>query len=77
MPKLRLNVQLDESLKQYCLEQSEMLGISMSGFISVVLSQYRQSQEAIKTMSDIGQVSTLINEKFEEVKKMIPVDSQK
>ncbi len=77
MSKLRLNVQLDESFKQYCAEQAELLGISMSGFISVALAQYRQQQEAMKAMSDMTNYTKLVEEKFDEIKKMIPIDSQK
>lgn len=59
MSKLRLNIQLEEDLKKYCQEKAQELGISMNGFINVVLVQYRQQQDSIKSM---GNIQELVNQ---------------
>lgn len=71
MAKLRLNIQLEEGMKQYCQEKSEEFGISMSGFISVVLAQYRQQQDGIKAMSDIQKLVEIVGnvDKLKEIEK--------
>jgi len=59
MAKLRLNIQMEENMKNWCQLKSEEFGISMSGFINVVLAQYKQQQEslvAIGKMEDLVKV---------------------
>lgn len=65
MAKVRFGIQLEEEMKVYCLEKSEELGISMSGFLNVVLAQYKQAQESIKAMGNMK----LVMEKLEEISK--------
>lgn len=66
MVKLRVNLQLEESLKQYCVEQAELYGISMGGFISMVVAQHRQQQESVKAMGNMGTLAKM----FEELKQL-------
>lgn len=49
--KLRVNVYVTEEMKSYLQEQSEALGVSISGFINVCVNNYRQQSEAVLTMS--------------------------
>lgn len=43
--KKRVVVQMEEETERYCQEESEKLGISKSGFINVVVAQYRQQND--------------------------------
>lgn len=67
MSKLRFNVQLDESTKEYLQEQADRLGVSMSGFINVIIAQYRQQQESVKILGNVD----LFTKMAEELKALV------
>lgn len=69
MAKSRMNIQLEDSTKKYCVEQSEVLGISINGFINVCIAQYRQQQEALKMASDFKPLIDQIEQLQIEIKK--------
>lgn len=48
--KKRVVVQIEEETDKYCQQQAEMLGISRSGFINVVIAQYRQQSEMMNQL---------------------------
>lgn len=73
MPKVKLVIQVDEALKQYCQSQADAFGISLSGFVNLALAQYKNQQESLKAFEN---VQGLIG-KLDELKKLIPGDSQK
>jgi len=59
--KKRLIIQVELDVDAYCQEQAELLGISKSGFINVVISQYRQQNDImgqlpmmLKAMQETG-----------------------
>lgn len=54
--KIRVNVYVTEETKKYLQEQSEMLGVSVSGLINVCINNYKQQAEAIVSMNAIQQV---------------------
>lgn len=73
MAKLRVNIQLDESTKKYCQEQSDRLGgIGVSGFVNVAIAQYRQQQESMVAMSNMGNIIAQLKEVGQ-----LSIDSQK
>ena len=51
MAKIRLNIQMEETMKEYCKAKSEELGISISGFINVAVAQYKQQEESLKSIN--------------------------
>lgn len=65
MAKVRFGIQLEEEMKIYCMEKSQELGISMSGFLNVVLAQYKQGQESIQAMVNMK----LVMKKLDEISK--------
>jgi hypothetical protein len=62
MAKLKTNIQFEENLKAWIIEQSELMGVSMSGFVNMAVSQYKQQQEALTTMQDMGAVIQKLTE---------------
>ena len=56
MAKMRLNIAIEENLKNYIQEKSEELGISMNGFISIAIAQHKQQEDALKSMNDINKI---------------------
>jgi hypothetical protein len=62
MAKQRLNIQLEEAMKDYCMQKADELGISMNGFINVALAQYKQQDEGMKAMTGIDQLVKKIDE---------------
>ena len=43
--KKRLNLQMNEELKEWCEDKAEELGLSMNGFINMVLSNLKKTDE--------------------------------
>jgi penicillin V acylase-like amidase (Ntn superfamily) len=56
MAKVRLNIQIDETMKDYIEEQSDRLGVSQNGFINLCLAQYKEQKEVVQSMSNINEV---------------------
>lgn len=65
--KKRVIVQMEEETDKYCQEQAEMLGISKSGFINVVVAQYRQQSDIM------NQFPFMVKQmqQLQEMKKML------
>ena len=53
MDKVRLNAYVTKDIKEYIDEQCDYYGISQGAFISVVMRQYKQQNEALDTMKRI------------------------
>lgn len=56
MKKVRLGIQLNEDLRTYVDQESERLGISASGFLSVCISQYREYRQSLSAFSNMQQL---------------------
>lgn len=56
MAKIKLNVMLEETMKDYVEEQSERLGISQSGFINVCIAQYKEQRESVSAMNNMKEL---------------------
>ena len=65
--KSRCNIYLDEDIKQWCQLQAEVMGMSMSAFITMCVYQYKQSQEGLKAMQNI----TVFAEQLQQMKEML------
>ena len=50
MAKLRVNFQVEESMKKYLDEKSEEWGLSISGLMNVCLYNFKQQQESLLAM---------------------------
>lgn len=53
MDKVRLNAYVTKDIKEYIDAQCDYYGISQGSFISVVMRQYKQQNEALDTMKRI------------------------
>jgi hypothetical protein len=73
MPKVKLIIQVDEALKQYCQGQADAFGISLNGFVNLALSQYKSQQESLKAFENMHGLI----EKLEDIKKLLPGEVQK
>lgn len=56
MAKVKLNVMMDETMKDYIEEQSERLGVSQSGFINLCIAQYKEQHESVKAMNNLTEL---------------------
>lgn len=56
MAKIKLNIMMEEGMKDYVEEQAERLGISQSGFINVCIAYYREQREAVQSMAQFKDV---------------------
>ena len=64
--KARCNIYLDEEIKEWCQQQAEVMGMSLSAFITMCVYQYKQSQEGLKAMQNM----TFFAEQLQQIKKM-------
>lgn len=64
--KARCNIYLDEGIKEWCQQQAEVMGMSLSAFITMCVYQYKQNQESLKAMQNI----TVFTEQLQQMKKM-------
>lgn len=62
MAKVRMNIVLDETVKEYLVKKAEQLGVSQNAVVNISLSQMKQQEEAMKAMSNIQQVMDRLNE---------------
>lgn len=53
MAKVRLNIQMEEAMKDYVEEQSERLGVSQSGFINMCVASYKEQRDSIVAITGI------------------------
>jgi hypothetical protein len=53
MAKVRLNIQMEESMKDYVEEQADRLGVSQSGFINMCVAHYKEQRDSIQAISGI------------------------
>lgn len=56
MSKIRFQVQMDATTKEWCQQQADFLGVSLSGFINVAVAQYRQQQEGLTMFRDMPNI---------------------
>lgn len=70
MAKIKMNFALEENLKAWIEEQSEIYGVSQTGFISMALTQFKQQQEALNTMKDMGALMQKMTDIEKELKKV-------
>ena len=61
--KSRCNIYLDEDIKEWCQLQAEVMGMSLSAFITMCVYQYKQSQEGLKAMQNM----TLFADQFKKI----------
>ena len=68
MDKVRLNAYVVPEIKKYIDEQCDYFGISQGAFVSIVMRQYKQQNEALDTMkrmtSDDVLKKIIDNDKF-------------
>lgn len=67
MAKARCGVYLEEEIKEWVQAQAELMGMSLSAFITMCVYNYRQSQEGLKAMRDLS----LFGEQFLAMKEML------
>ena len=65
--KKRIIVQVELETDEYCQKQSKILGISKSGFINVIIAQYRQQNDMLNQLPDM----------FEQLKRMEAISKLK
>ncbi|MCM3406067.1 hypothetical protein [Cytobacillus oceanisediminis] len=64
---VRVIIQVSESLNEQLVEESERLGLAKTAIVTVALEQYFSQKQAMRAMSDIGQVI----QKLEDLEKRI------
>ena len=65
MAKVRCNIYLDEDVKDWCQFQAEVMGMSLSAFVTMCVYQYKQSQEGLKAMQNM----TFFAEQLQSIKE--------
>ena len=71
MAKARCNIYLEEDIKEWAQAQAELMGMSMSAFITMCVYNYKQSQEGLRAMRDLslyGEQFQIMKEVLEELK---------
>ena len=58
----RINVYLAQELKDYVDNSARQFGLSTSAFMTMIIQNYKQQNEAMKVMGDMGEVLTKLNE---------------
>lgn len=53
---VRVIVQVSDSLNNQLIEESERLGIPKTSIVTFALEQYFSQKEAMRAMSDMGQI---------------------
>jgi|YelNats1bottle13_1022553.scaffolds.fasta_scaffold01247_3 hypothetical protein len=53
MNKIRINVYVDESLRQYIEQQAGFYGMSMSAFIAMCIAEHRRQNKALDVLGSI------------------------
>lgn len=66
MSKARCSIYLEEDIKEWCQFQAEVMGMSLSAFLTMCVYQYRQSQEGLKAMQNIS----IFAEQLQSMKEM-------
>jgi hypothetical protein len=64
MSKEKFNISMEPETKEWCKQQAEYLGISLSGMINVAVAQYRQQQESVKTANNMPDLVKTLLELF-------------
>lgn len=72
MAKIRSNIYLEEDIKEWCQFQAEVMGMSLSAFLTMCVYQYRQSQEGLKAMQNL----TMFAEQLQDIKQVIDMTKQ-
>lgn len=67
MAKARCNIYLEEDIKEWAQAQAELMGMSLSAFITMCVYNYKQSQEGLRAMRDLS----LYGEQFQAMKEML------
>ena len=71
MAKARCSIYLEEEIKEWTQGQAELMGMSLSAFITMCVYNYKQSQEGLKAMRDLslfGEQFHVMREVLEELK---------
>ena len=63
----RINVYLTQELKDYVDNSAKQFGVSTSAFMTMIIQNYKQQNEAMKAMGDMSQILT----KLEALEKKI------
>lgn len=66
---VRVIIQVSESLNGQLVEESERLGIPKTSIVTVALEQYFSQKQAIRAMSDMGQVMQKLDDLEKQLKK--------
>jgi metal-responsive CopG/Arc/MetJ family transcriptional regulator len=61
LTKQTVSVNLDIEVIEYLDKKSEELGISRSGFVSMIINQYKDSQEVIKQLPELLEIMSDMN----------------
>ena len=69
MAKMKMTIQVDDSMKDYIEEQSERLGVSQSGFINLCIAQYKEQHESIKAMNNMKDLILKLDDIQRQIKK--------
>jgi hypothetical protein len=70
MAKIKINITMDELMKDYVEEQSERLGISQSGFINMCISNYKEQRESVQAMNNMKVLAQQIEDLNRNIRKM-------
>jgi antitoxin component of RelBE/YafQ-DinJ toxin-antitoxin module len=70
MAKIKISMQIDESMKDYVEEQSERLGVSQSGFINMCIASYKEQRESIQALNNMKGLANQIEELNKNIKKI-------
>lgn len=63
-----MNFALEENLKLWVEEQATIYGVSQTGFISMVLMQFKLQQNTVSDMEFLAQKVTEIQEELQRIK---------
>ena len=53
MAKIKINMQMENEMKDYVEEQAERLGVSQSGFVNMCIANYKEQRESIRAMNNV------------------------
>lgn len=60
--KVTLNVYVVPEMKEYLAKQSEVYGMSISSFVAMVITTYRQQSDALAQLSKLQETITKLSE---------------
>lgn len=75
MAIVKCNFMLNEDVKTWYKEEAERMGLSMSGLMSFVLSQYKKNEEARQVLSELNQTNKNVD--MGQITELIKLLSEK